>query len=173
MSDATVGCDCQLGDAPTRLSTSGRRVRPVSRQGPTHLGRSLVETQRPEAVARRIDGFRRPEPGPFNEKCAGPWGGRSLDHFVCTQHQRSRNRRAQCLCRLRTGSKRALAASGSRYAKLVERTRLPLVGETDFACGRYSSMSIAVAAKLDSIVTRSASELPRVIKRSATAIAPH
>ena len=36
----------------------------------------------------------------------------------------------------RTGSKRALAASGSRYAKLVERTRLPLVGETDFACGR-------------------------------------
>jgi hypothetical protein len=29
----------------------------------------------------------------------------------------------------RTGSKRALAASGSRYAKLVERTRLPLVGE--------------------------------------------
>ena len=30
----------------------------------------------------------------------------------------------------------ALAASGSRYAKLVERTRLPLVGETDFACGR-------------------------------------
>ena len=29
----------------------------------------------------------------------------------------------------RTGSSRALAASGNRYAKLVERTRLPLVGD--------------------------------------------
>ena len=29
----------------------------------------------------------------------------------------------------RTGSKRALAASGSRYAKFVEGTRLPLVGD--------------------------------------------
>jgi len=29
----------------------------------------------------------------------------------------------------RSASERALAASGSRYAKLVERTRLPLVGE--------------------------------------------
>jgi len=63
----------------------------------THLGRSRVETQRPEADARRIDGLRRPKPGPIHEKCTVSRGGRSLDHLVCAQHQRSRNREARAL----------------------------------------------------------------------------
>jgi hypothetical protein len=66
-------------------------------QQATHLGRSRVETQRPEADARRIDALRRPKPGPIHEECAGSRRGRSLDHLVCAQHQRSRNREPRAL----------------------------------------------------------------------------